>query len=114
MDWSEDKTKGPSTALVLSELEGSRALRSRRSVTVRSAEDRRTGEITTQRMGRAQGPPQAGPGLPAVGGVIDPPVRQIRSVTRRSTETGPRGYLEHASRSGIKPPFFGQTEPIQI
>lgn len=37
-------------------------------------------------MGRAQGRPEAGPGLPEVGGVIDPAVGPIRSVTKRSAE----------------------------
>ena len=42
-------------------------------------------------MGRARGRPQAGPGLPGVGGVVDPAVRPARSVTERSAEAASRG-----------------------
>ena len=44
------------------------------------------GRQTPKRMGRAQGRPEAGPGLPGVGGVVDPPARPKRSVTRISPQ----------------------------
>ena len=53
------------------------------------AEARRIGAQggqTPKRMGRAQGPPKAGLGLPGVGGVVSPAARPIRSVTKRSAE----------------------------
>ena len=52
-------------------------------------EARRIGALGGQsprRMGRAQGPPKAGLGLPGVGGVVSPAARPIRSVTKRSAE----------------------------
>ena len=44
------------------------------------------GRQTAARMGRAQGPPAAGPGLPGVVGVVSPAACPICSVTKRSTE----------------------------
>ena len=57
-------------------------------------------------MGRAQGRPQAGPGLPGVGGVVDPAVRPARSVTIGSAQAAsvpqrdPEAYCAPFRRGG--------------
>mgnify|MGYP002800095864 CR=1 FL=1 len=58
------------------------------------------GRQTPERMGRPQGPPKAGPGLPGVGGVVDPAARPIRSVIsfRRTAQCSVNTKLCRPSR----------------
>ena len=93
------KTQGPlcGTGFCPRRSESNPAMGPKRSVTDRSAEDRRTGEITTERMPANQEALRLlfGGGD---GGVIDPAVRPIRSVIPRSAQDTPahipRGWTQ--------------------
>lgn len=103
------KTQGPrsGTGFCPRRSESDLAMGPKRSVTARSAEDRCTGEITTERMPANQESVKRILFGGVVGGVIDPAVRPIRSVTTGNANSVStqkidskkekyRGYIPHS------------------
>ena len=81
-------------------------MRPARSVTARSAEDRRTGEITTERMPANQESVKRILFGGVDGGVIDPAVRPIRSVIPKRGDHAPSPQRDNTKRATCPNPKF--------